>query len=93
MRGDGTASAPYLAAANAMSSDSDLIYSDGTGGLIVDNLSATFSASNFVEFRTVVPSLVSNPSNAARLYYAADGALHVRTPDHVDHILTWTTAP
>ena len=94
VRGDGLTGGLYFDATTALSSDAELIYSDGNGGLTADRLIADATASTFLDLPPVGPGLVTTVDQSARLYYsAADGALHVRTFDHVDHILTWTTKP
>ena len=93
VRGDGAAGGLYFDAAIALSSDSEIIYTDGNGGLTTDRLTANATASMFLDLPVADPGAVTTVDNSARLYYGGDGALHVRTADHVDHILTWTTTP
>ena len=93
VRGDGTSGGLYFDAATALSSDGELIYSDGNGGLNTDTLTASTTTSTFLDLPFADPTAAITVDNSARLYYGTDGALHVRTSDHVDHILTWTTAP
>ena len=93
VRGDGTAAAAYLDAVVALSSDTALIYSDGNGGWNAQTLTANSAVATFYDVAPLDSQPVSNSDTAARLYYGDDGALHVRTPDRVDHTLTWTTTP
>lgn len=91
VRGDGTSGGLYFDAATALSSDAELIYSDGNGGLTADRLIANATASTFLDLPCINPGTVAPVNQSARLYYSTtDGALHVRTFDRVDHVLAWT---
>ena len=94
VRGDGLTSSLCFDATTALSSDAEIIYSDGNGGLTADRLIANDTASTFLDLPLISPGAVTPVNQSARLYYnATDGALHVRTYDRVDHLLTWTTKP
>lgn len=80
-----------LAVNNTLSSDLEAITSDGAGGFSASSVAAAVSISAPTFYVGNVPA--TPPAGTACLYFAGDGLVHARTPDGVDHILTWTTPP